>query len=129
MCDDLKKITETKDAPAAIGPYSQAVRYGNLLFISGQIPLNPATNEIETEIVKATDQVLDNIEAILKHNSCTFDNVLKTTIFLQNLENFSIVNEIYQKRFPKNPPARSTIEVSRLPKDVEIEIEAIAICE
>ena len=125
----MKKITEAKDAPAAIGPYSQAVRHGNLLFISGQIPMNPATKEIATDIEEATNQVLDNIGAILKHNDCKFENVLKTTIFLKNLENFSIVNDIYEKRFPKNPPARSTIEVSRLPKDVEIEIEAIAICE
>src|SRR6266568_9284429 len=126
----MKKIISTSDAPAAIGPYSQAVRSGNLLFCSGQIPLDPKSGQIVTgDIAPQTRRVLDNIAALLKAEALTFDNVVKTTIFLTDLGDFQTVNEIYGSYFKQNPPARSTVQVSALPKNANVEIEVIAVAE
>ncbi len=123
----MKKIIQTDLAPKAVGPYSQAIRMGEHLFCSGQIAINPANQEVFTgDIKKQTEMVMSNIEAVLKAADMNFTHVLKTTIFLTNMADFSTVNEIYGKRFPQNPPARSTVQVSGLPKGVHVEIEVIA---
>jgi 2-iminobutanoate/2-iminopropanoate deaminase len=123
----MKKPIFTSEAPAAIGPYSQAVRTGRLLFCSGQIPLDPKSGEIVSgDIATQTRRVLDNIAAILRKEGLTFDNVVKTTIFLTNLGDFQTVNEIYGSHFKQDPPARSTIQVSALPRGANVEIEVIA---
>lgn len=118
----------SKDAPAAIGPYSQAVRAGNMLFLSGQIPLDPKSGQMVTgDIAAQTERVLDNIAAVLAAAGATFSNVVRTTIFLTNLGDFQIVNEAYAKRFSGVFPARATVQVSALPKGANVEIDAIAI--
>jgi len=123
----MKRIVSTKAAPQAIGPYSQAVVLGNLLFTSGQIPISPTSGKIEaTDITGQTQQVMENISEVLKAAGSDFSKVLKTTIFLADLAHFATVNEIYGKYFPKDPPARSTVQVAKLPKDSLIEIEMIA---
>ena len=123
----MKKIISTSDAPAAIGPYSQAIRSGNFIFCSGQIPLNPKSGEMVADDIGAqTRQVLDNISGLLKSEGLSLGDVLKTTIFLTDLGNFQIVNEIYGSYFNNLPPARSTVQVSALPKGAKIEIEVIA---
>ena len=120
------KVIATEKAPGAIGPYSQAMRIGNMIFTSGQIPLNPATGEMVTEIAAATKQSLENVKAILEVEGATMDNVMKTTVFLSDMNNFVAMNEVYATYFPQNPPARSAVEVARLPKDAIVEIEVIA---
>ena len=126
----MKKIVSTNEAPAAIGPYSQAVRSGRLLFCSGQIPLEPKSGEIVSgDITSQTRRVLDNIAAVLRAEGLSFDNVVKTTIFLTNLGDFQTVNEIYGSYFKQNPPARSTVQVSALPRSANVEIEVIAATE
>ena len=123
----MKKIISTSDAPAAIGPYSQAIRSGNFIFCSGQIPLDPKSGEMVSDDIRAqTRQVLDNISGLLKSEGLSLGDVLKTTIFLTDLGNFQIVNEIYGSYFNNQPPARSTVQVSALPKGAKIEIEVIA---
>jgi len=123
----MKKIISTSEAPAAIGPYSQAVRSGRFLFCSGQIPLDPKSGQIITgDIAAQTRCVLDNIAAVLRAEGLTFDNVVKTTIFLTDLGDFQTVNEIYGSYFKQDPPARSTVQVSALPKGAKVEIEVIA---
>src|SRR5436309_11966289 len=123
----MKKIISTDEAPGAIGPYSQAVRSRNLLFCSGQIPLDPKSGEIVSgDIAAQTRRVLDNIAGVLKAEGLTFDNVVKTTIFLTNLGDFQTVNEIYGSYFKHEPPARSTVQVPALPKGANVEIEVIA---
>ena len=123
----MKKIISTNEAPGAIGPYSQAVRTGNFLFCSGQIPLDPKSGQIVSgDIVTQTRRVLDNIGAVLKAEGLNFDNIVKTTIFLADLGDFQTVNEVYGSYFKQAPPARSTVQVSALPKGAKIEIEAIA---
>ena len=121
-----KKVIATEKAPGAIGPYSQAMRIGNMIFTSGQIPLNPATGEMVTEIAAATKQSLENVKAILEVEGATMDYVIKTTVFLSDMNNFVAMNEVYATYFPQNPPARSAVEVARLPKDAVVEIEVIA---
>ena len=126
----MKKIVSTNEAPAAIGPYSQAVRRGSLLFCSGQIPLDPKSGEIVSgDIATQTRRVLDNIAAVLRAEGLTFDNVVKTTIFLTDLRDFQTVNEVYSSYFKEQPPARSTVQVSALPKGAKVEIEVIAAAE
>ena len=121
-------IINTPNAPAPIGPYSQAVRAGNILFISGQVAIDPASTEMCTkDIIEETHQVMKNLSVILTEAGMTFGNVVKTTIFLKDMNNFPKVNEIYGKHFQKEPPARETVEVSRLPKDVNVEISCIAV--
>ena len=123
-----KEIINTKNAPAAIGPYSQAVRTGNLLFTSGQIPINPATGElVKDNVENATERCLENLKAILEEAGSSLDNVIKTVIFLKDMNHFSTVNEIYGTYFKTNQPARSCVQVAKLPKDALIEIEAIAL--
>ena len=127
---NMKKIISTDEAPGAIGPYSQAVRSRNLLFCSGQIPLDPKSGEIVSgDIAAQTRRVLDNIAAVLRAEGLTFDNVVKTTIFLTDLRDFQTVNEVYSSYFKQRPPARSTVQVSALPKGAGVEIEAIAAAE
>jgi 2-iminobutanoate/2-iminopropanoate deaminase len=121
------KTVYTENAPQAIGPYSQAVKAGTFLFLSGQIPVNPATNEVvEKDIVVQTQQVMNNIKAILDKESLTLEHIVKTTIFVTDINQFATVNEVYGKFLGDHRPARSTVEVSRLPKDVLIEIEVVA---
>lgn len=123
-----KKIINSKNAPAPIGPYSQAVLYNNTLYVSGQIAIDPATGNLVTgDIVKETHQVMNNIKAILKEAGMDFSNVVKSGIFVKDLNNFGVINQVYGEYYTNNPPARETVEVSRLPKDVNVEISCIAI--
>ncbi|HEY5036462.1 MAG TPA: RidA family protein [Chthoniobacterales bacterium] len=124
----MKKIVSTKEAPAAVGPYSQAIRSGSMLFCAGQIPLDPQSGQIVSDdIAKQTKRVLDNISAVLRAENLNFSHVVKTTIFLTDMGDFQTVNEIYGSHFRDNPPARSTVEVSALPKGAKVEIEVIAV--
>ena len=122
-----KEVIFTEKAPKAIGPYSQAQKVGDLLFTSGQIPLNPSTRELVTEIKAATKQSLENIKAILEAAGTSLENVVKTVVYIKNMNDFGDVNEVYGEYFKENAPARSCVEVARLPKDALVEIEAIAI--
>ncbi len=122
----MKKIISTANAPAAIGPYSQAVQFGNLLFVSGQIALDPNTGQLVKGGIEAqTRQVLENLKAIIEGAGLTLQNVLKCSCFLNNMENFVKFNSIYDGYFKDSLPARETVEVARLPKDVLVEISAI----
>ncbi len=126
----MKKIISTSEAPATIGSYSQAVRSGNFLFCSGQIPLDPKSGQIVSgDIAAQTRRVLDNIGAVLKAGGLTFENIVKTTIFLTDLGAFQTVNETYSSYFKQQPPARSTVQVSALPKGANVEIEVIAVAD
>lgn len=123
-----KSVVYSKNAPEPIGPYSQAIQAGNMLFISGQIAIDPATGNIDkADIQKETTQVMKNLQEILKAAGMNFGHVVKSTIFLKDMNNFPKVNEIYGQYFTEQPPARETVEVSRLPKDVNVEISCIAI--
>ncbi len=122
-----KTVVQTPAAPAAIGPYSQAIVSGDLVFTSGQIPLDPATGQLVTGDIKAmTERVMDNLEAVLGAAGCGFGDVVKTTIFLAEMGDFAAVNEVYGKRFPAQPPARSTVQAAALPKGARVEVECIA---
>lgn len=124
----MKEIISTDRAPKAIGPYSQAVKAGGFLFLSGQIPLDPATGEfVSGGIMEQTERVMDNIAAVLAEAGVGFDAVVKTTIFLTDLANFGVVNEVYGSRFSAAPPARSTVEVKGLPRGALVEIEVLAL--
>ncbi len=123
----MKKIIKTDKAPAAIGPYSQAVRAGNFLFVSGQICLDPATGElVGSDAASQAEQVLKNVGAILESEKLGFGDVVKVTVFARNMDDFAAVNEVYGKFFTADHPARAFVEVARLPKDVLVEIEVIA---
>ena len=123
-----KKVIQTDKAPKAIGPYSQAIQAGNLLFLSGQIPLDPKTGELRKgDVCQQTKQVLENIKGLLESQGLGMEDVIKVTIFLKDMGNFNQVNEVYATYFSSSPPARSTVEVAKLPRDAEIEIEAIAL--
>ncbi|AGC40050.1 RidA family protein [Riemerella anatipestifer] len=123
----MKTIISTNNAPAAIGPYSQANMVNGVLYISGQIPINPSNGELVTGIESETHQVMKNLEAILKEAGMSFSNVVKSTIFLKNMDDFSLVNDIYASYLDSTQlPARETVQVSRLPKDVNVEISMIA---
>lgn len=123
----MRKIVSTDKAPKAQGAYSQAVIHGGLAFLSGQIPLDPASNKlIEGGISAQTERVLENIKAVLEACGASLDSVLKTTVFLKDMGDFGPMNETYQRYFTKNPPARSTIQAGKLPRDVSVEIDAIA---
>lgn len=122
-----KKIIQTDKAPKAIGPYSQAVKTGNLIFASGQIALCPESGQIVgTDIVSQTERVMQNIKGILENQGLTFANVIKTTCFLSDMANFAAFNEVYAKYFTENTPARSTVAVKTLPKEALVEVEIIA---
>ncbi|MRG85660.1 RidA family protein [Salinibacillus xinjiangensis] len=122
----MMRTIQTNAAPQAIGPYSQAVEAGDFLYVSGQIAINPETNEIAAGIVAQTEQVMKNLEAILKEVNLTFSDVVKFTIYTTSMDDFPIINETYAKFLTEPYPARATVEVSRLPKDVLVEIDAIA---
>lgn len=124
----MKKIINTESAPAAIGPYSQSVLAGNILFISGQLPIDPETGKFAGNNIKSqTEQSLKNIENILKKIGCTMDSVVKTTVLLNDMGDFAKMNEVYAKFFTKDYPARAAYEVAKLPKDALVEIEAVAV--
>jgi 2-iminobutanoate/2-iminopropanoate deaminase len=123
----MKKVINTAKAPAPVGPYSQAIEVNNTLYCSGQIAIVPETNEVNTGSVESqTQQVMKNIQAVLEGGGYTWDHVIKTTIFLTNMQDFATVNAIYGTYFKELPPARSTVQVSALPKGVNVEIEVIA---
>ncbi|SHJ51495.1 RidA family protein [Tepidibacter formicigenes] len=125
-----KQIIHTDKAPKAIGPYSQAVKVGNLLFISGQVPFDPETMEIvEGGVKEQTARVLENLKAILTEAGASFDNVVKSTVFIKDMNEFGQINEVYAQYFGENKPARACVEVARLPRDVKVEIEVIAVVE
>lgn len=128
--DSMKEIIRTESAPAAIGPYSQAVRANGFVFLSGQIPLDPGTGTVESgSVTNQTRRIFENIKAVLEAAGLTLDHVVKTTVFLRNMSEFAEMNEVYGSYFGAHPPARSTVEVSRLPRDVSVEIEVVAICQ
>ena len=123
-----KRILSTDKAPAAIGPYSQAVEAGNFVFTSGQLPLDPATGQLVTSgIAAATEQVLRNLGAVLKAAGLDYQDVVKTTVFLQDLKDFAAMNEVFARFFPTDPPARSAIQAAALPRGALVEIEAVAV--
>lgn len=122
-----KEVINTNNAPEAIGPYSQGVIVGDFVYTSGQIPLNPVTGELVTDIKLATKQSMENIKAILEEAGTSLNNVVKTSIFLKDLNDFEAVNEVYGTYFIENKPARSCVQVAKLPKDAVIEIEAISV--
>jgi 2-iminobutanoate/2-iminopropanoate deaminase len=124
----VKDIIATDRAPRAIGPYSQAVRAGNLVFASGQIPIDPATGEfVSGGIAEQTEQVLRNLAAVFKAAGLGLDQVIKTTVFLLDMDDFTAMNEVYGRFFGEQPPARATVQAARLPRDARVEIEAIAV--
>jgi 2-iminobutanoate/2-iminopropanoate deaminase len=123
----MKNIIHTDNAPKAIGPYSQAVMAGGMLFVSGQIPINPQTGELSTaDISEQTKLVMDNIGAILKAAGLSYENIVKTTCLLADINDFAAMNKVYAEYFPTNPPARSAFAVKDLPKGARLEIEVIA---
>lgn len=124
----MQQIVSSDGAPKAIGPYSQAVVYNGLAYLSGQIPLDPATGKIvDGDIAAQTERVLENLRAVLAACGSSFEMVLKTTVYVKDMADFPKMNEVYARYFASNPPARATVEVARLPRDVRVEIEAIAI--
>jgi 2-iminobutanoate/2-iminopropanoate deaminase len=124
---DKKEVIASSNAPKAVGPYSQAIRYGNLVFLSGQLPIDPKTGQpSKGTIDEQTKLVLENLKAVLEAAGLTFSNVLATTCFLKNMDDFPKFNAVYGTYFPENPPARATVEVARLPKDALVEIALIA---
>jgi len=123
----IKEIIASDDAPKAIGPYSQAIRIDSFIFLSGQIPMDPVSGElIGGDIEAQTERVLQNLRAVLRAGGGDLTNVVKTTVYLANMDDFPTMNEVYGRFFPQDPPARATVEVSRLPKGVGVEIEAVA---
>jgi 2-iminobutanoate/2-iminopropanoate deaminase len=123
----MKSIVLTERGPKPIGPYSQAIKANGLLFVSGQIPLDPKTGEfVGTDVKQQTKRVLENLKGILEASGATLNHVLKTTVFLKDMNDFAAMNEVYAKYFTSAPPARSTVQVGRLPKDALVEIELIA---
>ncbi|MFX0140874.1 MAG: RidA family protein [Candidatus Hodarchaeota archaeon] len=126
----MKEVFLSEKAPKPVGPYSQCVKYGHLLFLSGQIPINPETNKIvSNNFEEQVKQVMENLKNVLKAANSSFDNVLKTQVFLKDLTKFKKFNEIYSKYFSEKPPARTTVEVAKLPLDSELEIDIIAFTE
>ena len=124
----MRQIISTEDGPKAIGPYSQAVKANGLVFVSGKIPFDPATQQlIEGDIAAQTERVLQNLSGILKAAGSSLDRVVKAGVFLKNMSDFAAMNGVYGRYFTQNPPARSTVEVARLPKDVLVEIDVIAV--
>jgi len=124
----MKEIISTERAPQAIGPYSQAVRAGNLVFASGQIPIDPETKEfVSGGVAEQTEQVLKNLKAVFEAAGIGLDQIVKTTVFLADMNDFTAMNEVYGKYFAENPPARATVQAARLPRDAKVEIDAIAV--
>ena len=124
----MREVIATPNAPQAIGPYSQAIRANGLVFVSGQIPLDPATGQIVSGgVAEQTERALANLEAILKAAGSALDQAVRTTVYLKDMGEFAAMNEVYARFFPREAPARATVEVARLPKDVRVEIDAIAL--
>ena len=124
----MREIIKTEGAPAAIGPYSQAVRAGGFIFASGQIPLDPKTGVfVEGGVAEQTEQVMRNLQAVLEAAGSGLDRIVKTTVFLADMGDFAAMNEVYGRYFEENPPARATVQAARLPRDARVEIEAIAL--
>ncbi len=124
----MRDVISTERAPRAIGPYSQAVRANGFVFVSGQVAFDPATGFIvEGGVIQQTERVMENLKAVLEAAGTSLANVVKTTVYLKSMEDFGKMNEIYGRYFPANPPARSTVEVARLPRDVRVEIDVIAL--
>lgn len=124
----MKTIIATPNAPQAIGPYSQAVVHNGLVYCSGQIPLDPATGQmVDGDIAAQTGRVMENLKGLLEAAGSSLDRVVKTTVFLRDMAEFAAMNEVYGRYFPSQPPARATVEVSRLPRDARVEIECIGI--
>jgi len=124
----VKEIIATENAPGAIGPYSQAVKAGNMVFCSGQIPIDVATGEfVSDDVAEQTRQVLTNLSAVLEAAGTSLNNVVKTTVFLADMNDFAAMNEVYAEFFSENKPARATVQAARLPKDARVEIECIAL--
>ncbi len=122
----MEKVIETPDAPPAIGPYSQGMRFGNLVCTSGQLPINPETGEVSEDTKEQAHQCLKNLKAVLEAAGSSLNRVKKVTVFVRDMEEFSNINEVYKHYFRVPFPARTLVEVSRLPKDVKVEIEALA---
>ena len=123
----MKKVILSQQAPAPIGPYSQAIEANGFIFCSGQIPLDAKGNVVPGDVKAQAEQVMKNIEAVLTAGGVTFKNIIKTNIFLTDMKDFAVVNEVYGRFFPENPPARSTVQVAGLPKGVQVEIEVTAL--
>jgi 2-iminobutanoate/2-iminopropanoate deaminase len=124
----MREIVVTDRGPKAIGPYSQAVKANGFVFVSGQVAIDPKTQQIiEGAIVPQTERVMENLKGIVEASGSSLDKVVKTTVFLADMNDFAAMNEIYARYFPSNPPARATVQVSRLPKDVRVEIEVMAL--
>jgi 2-iminobutanoate/2-iminopropanoate deaminase len=124
----VKEVIATDKGPKAIGPYSQAIKANGFIFLSGQIPFDPATSQIiEGDVAKQAARVLDNVKAIVEAAGSSLDKAVKATVFLKDMNDFAAMNEVYGKYFAQNPPARSTVEVARLPRDVRVEIELIVL--
>ncbi len=123
----MREIISTEDAPGAIGPYSQAIKAGGMVYCSGQIPIDPVTGEfVSHEVAEQTEQVLKNLEAVLKAANTSLANVVKTTVFLADMSDFAVMNEVYARFFNENKPARATVQAARLPRDAKVEIDCIA---
>lgn len=122
----MKNAIATTDAPAALGPYSQGIDAGGLVFVSGQLPISPATGEVPADVSEQAEQSIANVEAILKQAGLTLADVVKTTVFLHDMGDFAAMNAVYEARFPKPCPARSTVEIGTMPRGCRLEIEAIA---
>jgi 2-iminobutanoate/2-iminopropanoate deaminase len=124
----MKEIIATNNAPSAIGPYSQAIKSGNMIFVSGQIPIDPETgNFVSNDVKEQTVQVLKNLSAVLEAAGATLNDVVKTTVFLEDMNDFGVMNEIYGEFFNENKPARATVQAARLPRDAKVEIDCIAV--
>ena len=124
----MAEIISTENAPGAIGPYSQAIKTGGMIFCSGQIPIDPATgNFVSDDVAEQTEQVLKNLEAVLKAGGAGFENVVKTTVFLADMNDFAVMNEVYGRFFGDVKPARATVQAARLPRDARVEIDCIAV--
>jgi 2-iminobutanoate/2-iminopropanoate deaminase len=123
----MKQVISTTGAPGAIGPYSQAIKVGNFVYTSGQLPIDPANGELIGDIKKATERSLENVKAILEEAGTSLDKVIKTVVFLKDMNDFAAMNEVYGTYFKENPPARSCVQVAKLPKDAVVEIEVVAV--
>lgn len=122
----MKKIIQTENAPKAIGPYSQGIQMGNMLFVSGQLPVNPMNGTISDDIEVQTNQSLENVKAVVLAAGFNMDDIVKTTVYVKDLNQFDRINKVYASFFKQDPPARACIEIARLPKDAGVEIEAVA---
>lgn len=123
----MKKVIFTQEAPAAIGPYSQAIEVNGMIYTSGQLPVNPTTGEMPKDVEEQAEQSLENVFAILRHAGVDSSKVIKTTVFIKDMNDFPKINKVYERYFAENYPARSCVEVARLPKDAMVEIEVVAI--